>query len=258
MIFEHNKGNNYQRSVISAMLRRCQLREFPALDEFLRIILKVQHQNDFKARAALLAVLGGIAQHVAGKRSVANLLRRSLDSRDLDEQNAAIWASGELVKVDGEFSRATVPHIVQLLNDPALPLNLHSSLLSILGQCHSTAAFDVVDSLKNLIKGSNLNSPVASSNSYFAIDCCKQLTLLALRIPPVAELASKELAAVAIEDPRGRLRRAALKCLIALTKREVIHESSFQKILTILQQDSLSEKILAIRIINQAIINHIN
>ena len=221
------------------MLRRCQLREFPALDEFLRIILKVQHQNDFKARAALLAVLGGIAQHVAGKRSVANLLRRSLDSRDSEEQNAAIWASGELVKVDGEFSRATVRHIFQLLNDPALPLNLHSSLLSILGQCHSTAALDVLDSLKNLIKGGNLNSPVSSSNSYFAIDCCKQLTLLALRIPPVAELASKELTVVALEDPRRRLRKAALKCLIALAKREVMNESSFHQIRKILEQRSV-------------------
>ena len=40
------------------MFRRCQIRSFPALDEFLGIIMKVQHQNDFTARASLLAVLG--------------------------------------------------------------------------------------------------------------------------------------------------------------------------------------------------------
>ena len=87
---------------------------------------------------------------------MANLLRRSLDSHDAEEQNAAIWASGQLVKVDGEFSRAIVNHIVQLLDDPALPLYLHSKLLSILGQCHSTAAVDVLESLEHLIKGKGL------------------------------------------------------------------------------------------------------
>ena len=59
----------------------------------------------------------------------------------------------EYWKVDGEFSKATVGHVVQLLNDPALPMNLQSKLLSILGQCHSNAAVDVLESLKLLIKG---------------------------------------------------------------------------------------------------------
>ena len=53
-------------------------------------------------------MLGGIAQHVVGRRSVGNLIRRSLDSRDMEEQLAAIWAAEQLVKVDGEFASATV------------------------------------------------------------------------------------------------------------------------------------------------------
>ena len=111
------------------MFRRCKIREFPALDQFLGIIMKVQHQNDFAARSSLLAVLGGLSDHVKGKRSVANLIRRSLDSRDEEEQAAAIWASQQLVQVDGEFSRAIVSHMVEMLNDPALPLHIHSKLL---------------------------------------------------------------------------------------------------------------------------------
>ena len=34
------KGKNFQRSAIAAMLRRCPLREFPMLNEFLNIIMK--------------------------------------------------------------------------------------------------------------------------------------------------------------------------------------------------------------------------
>ena len=90
------KGTNTQRDAIAAMFRRCKIREFPAVDQFLGIIMKVQHQNDFTARASLLSVLGALCDHVRGKRQVANLIRRSLDSRDGEEQSAAVWASERL------------------------------------------------------------------------------------------------------------------------------------------------------------------
>jgi hypothetical protein len=51
-------GQNFQRQCIVETLRRCNFREFPSLEAFLRRIMQVQHQNDFTARAALLCVLG--------------------------------------------------------------------------------------------------------------------------------------------------------------------------------------------------------
>ena len=143
------------------------------LNEFLNIIMKVQHQNDFEARAALLAVLGGIAQHVVGRRSVGNLIRRSLDSHDIEEQLAAIWAAEQLVKVDGEFAHAIVGQVTKMLHDPAVPVHLHSKLLSVLGQCHSSAATDVLESIKKLLSGSILKNPVSGSDHAFSIDCCR-------------------------------------------------------------------------------------
>ena len=68
------KGQNFQKQCISATLRRCNFREFPLLDEFLRRIMQVQHQNDFTARASLLSVLGAIAEHVAGNRNTIKKL----------------------------------------------------------------------------------------------------------------------------------------------------------------------------------------
>ena len=58
------KGQNFQRQCIAATFRRCKFREIPCLEIFLNRIMPVQHQNDFTARAALLAVLGGLSEHL--------------------------------------------------------------------------------------------------------------------------------------------------------------------------------------------------
>ena len=182
------------------------------------------------------------------------MIRRSLDSRDEEEQAAAIWASQQLVQVDGEFSRAIVTHMVEMLNDPALPLYIHSKLLTTLGKSHASAANDAVDSLQALIKGSILKSPVSSSKTRFAIECCKQLSLISQRIPPVAKQVSLELISVALDDPRAALRVSALKALISLTKHEFLSDLIIDKITLIMsrEQAHVRELILCAQLINKA------
>ena len=104
------------------------------------------------------------------------------------------------------------------------------------------------------MKGSILKSPVSSSTSRFAVECCKQLSLLAQRIPPVAQQASIELVNVALEDPRPILRLAALKSLGLLTKHEFLNEIIVDKIAHIMTQgqNQVKEVICCIQLINKA------
>ena len=104
------------------------------------------------------------------------------------------------------------------------------------------------------MKGSILKSPVSSSTSRFAVECCKQLSLLAQRIPPVAQQASVELVNVALEDPRPILRLAALKSLGLLTKHEFLNELIVDKIAHIMTQceNQVKEVICCIQLINKA------
>lgn len=165
--------------------------------------MQVQHQNDFTARASLLSVLGAIAEHVAGNRSVSHLVRRSLDSLDDEEQDAAIWASEQLIKVDGEFARATIGHVVKMLTDPSIPLNLHGRLINILGSSHSSAADDSFQSLSLHLKGLNTSCPMAGTNMRIASRCANQLLNLAIRIPQLSQPIAENLIDCAIKDRRN-------------------------------------------------------
>jgi hypothetical protein len=107
---------------------------------------------------------------VAGNRSVSHLVRRSLDSLDDEEQDAAIWASKQLVKVDGEFARATIGHVVKMLSDSSIPLHFHGRLIDILGASHSTAADSAFLCLSHHLKGRcNILARKIHRNSLFQI-----------------------------------------------------------------------------------------
>ena len=162
----------------------------------------MQHQNDFSARASLLSVLGAIAEHLAGNRSVAHLVRRSLDSLDDEEQDAAIWASEQLIVIDGEFARATIGHVVQMLADQSIPLSLHARLIKILGSSHSSAADEAFHSLNHHLRGLNTNSPIAGTNSRIASKCASELLHLAIRIPQLSKPIAEALIQCAVQDAR--------------------------------------------------------
>ena len=60
-----------------------------------------------------------IKEHLAGNKSVSHLVRRSLDSLNDEEQDAAIWASQQLISVSLIIYRTTEVFIFQIV----IPLN---------------------------------------------------------------------------------------------------------------------------------------
>lgn len=80
------------------VLRVCQqsekhLDKILNVDEFLKRIFMVMHANDPIARALTLRTLGAIAGVIPEKQQVHHVIRKSLDSHDAVEVEAAIQAS---------------------------------------------------------------------------------------------------------------------------------------------------------------------
>lgn len=65
------------------------------VDEFVKRIFTVMHSNDPIARALGLRTLGAVAGVIPEKQQVHHAIRRSLDSHDAVEVEAAIQASGQ-------------------------------------------------------------------------------------------------------------------------------------------------------------------
>ena len=105
-----------------------------------------------------------------------------------------------------------------------------------------------------LKQGSILKSPVSSSTTRFAIECARQLSHLARRIPPVARQVSLELARAAQDDPRGALRCAALRALMALTRHEFVTVPIVEMIKRIMsrEQTQVTELIYCAKLVNRA------
>lgn len=80
------------------VLRVCQqsekhLDKISNVDEFVRRVYSVIHSNDPIARALTLRTLGAVAGIIPERQQVHHSIRRSLDSHDNVEVEAAIYAA---------------------------------------------------------------------------------------------------------------------------------------------------------------------
>lgn len=80
------------------VLRVCQqsekhLDKISNVDEFVRRVYSVIHSNDPIARALTLRTLGAVAGMIPERQQVHHSIRRSLDSHDAVEVEAAIFAA---------------------------------------------------------------------------------------------------------------------------------------------------------------------
>lgn len=236
------KSKDVQRQCIASTMRRIKFREFPSLDIFLSIIMNVQHQNDFRARAALINTIGAIAEHLGGNRTVGHLIRRSLDSQDEGERDAAIWSAQQLIKYDSEFASSTIGHIVDMLNDPSLPSDSFRKLVKILGASHAAASDHAINCLTRQLKNVNTSSVIGGIGCELASECALQLVKLSVRIPHLAEVTSEFLTQSGLNDPRPKLRKKCLILLERLATREALSTKATDQLLEFLDENIESNK----------------
>uniref|UniRef100_A0A0A9W714 Integrator complex subunit 7 n=2 Tax=Lygus hesperus TaxID=30085 RepID=A0A0A9W714_LYGHE len=138
-------GNNFLRLWV---LRVCQqsekhLDKILNVDEFVRRIFSVIHSNDPVARSLTLQTLGSIAGVIPERQQVHHSIRRSLDSHDSVEVEAAIYAAMQFAAQSKSFALGMCDKISDMIRGIATPAHMKLLLIPILQHMHhdtSTAA----------------------------------------------------------------------------------------------------------------------
>ncbi|XP_014282117.1 integrator complex subunit 7 [Halyomorpha halys] len=138
-------GNNFLRLWV---LRVCQqsekhLDKILNVDEFIKRVFSVIHSNDPVARALTLQTLGSVAGVIPERQQVHHSIRRSLDSHDSVEVEAAIYAAMQFAAQSKSFALGMCNKISDMIRGLATPAHMKLQLIPILQHMHhdtSTAA----------------------------------------------------------------------------------------------------------------------
>ena len=138
-------GNNFLRLWV---LRVCQqsekhLDKILNVDEFVRRIYSVIHSNDPVARALTLRTLGSVAGIIPERQQVHHSIRRSLESHDTVEVEAAIYAANQFASQSKTFALSMCNKMSDMIQGLTTPAHMKLQLIPILQHMHhdtSTAA----------------------------------------------------------------------------------------------------------------------
>ncbi|KAJ1532049.1 hypothetical protein ONE63_000680 [Megalurothrips usitatus] len=138
-------GNNFLRLWV---LRVCQqsekhLDKILNVDEFVRRVFSVIHSNDPVARALTLRTLGSVAGIIPERQQVHHSIRRSLDSHDTVEVEAAIYAANQFASQSKTFALSMCNKMSDMIQGLTTPAHMKLQLIPILQHMHhdtSTAA----------------------------------------------------------------------------------------------------------------------
>ncbi|XP_012280539.1 integrator complex subunit 7 [Orussus abietinus] len=208
-------GSNFLRVWV---LRVCQqsekhLDKILNVDEFVRRIYSVIHSNDPVARALTLRTLGSVAGIIPERQQVHHSIRRSLDSHDSVEVEAAIYAAQMFAAQSKLFAISMCSKISDMIRGQATPASMKLQLIPILQYMHhDTSTASMVNELcMELLE------------SYPAVEFVR-VTLSALSTLASATLIDVP-GQVALllrylhDDPRLSVKRHALRLLHCLARR---------------------------------------
>ncbi|XP_015515140.1 integrator complex subunit 7 [Neodiprion pinetum] len=208
-------GSNFLRVWV---LRVCQqsekhLDKILNVDEFVRRIFSVIHSNDPVARALTLRTLGSVAGIIPERQQVHHSIRRSLDSHDSVEVEAAIYAAQMFAAQSKLFAVSMCSKISDMIRGQATPATMKLQLIPILQYMHhDTSTASMVNDLCMELLG-----------SYPAVEFVR-VTLSALTTLASATLVDvPEQVALLLrylhDDPRAFIKRHALDLLHSLARR---------------------------------------
>ncbi|KAL1464671.1 hypothetical protein WDU94_004298 [Cyamophila willieti] len=131
-------GNNFLRFWI---LRVCQqsekhLDKILNIDEFVKRIFAVIHSNDPIARALSLKVLGSVAGIIPGHAQIHHSVRSSLDSNNMVEVEAAIYAAIQFAAVSKTFAVSMCNKMSTMIQGLSTPVNMKLQLIPVLQHMH--------------------------------------------------------------------------------------------------------------------------
>ncbi|KAL1131667.1 hypothetical protein AAG570_011280, partial [Ranatra chinensis] len=207
-------GNNFLRLWV---LRVCQqsekhLDKILNVDEFVRRVFSVIHSNDPVARSLSLRTLGSVACVIPERQQVHHSIRRSLDSHDCVEVEAAIYAAMQFAAQSKSFALGLCNKISDMIQGLATPAHMKLQLIPILQYMHhdtSTAAM-----VRKVCTDLLPKYPAKD----FVVTTLNTLTKLAsatlVDVPNQVELLLQYL----VNDPRWVVKRSVLLGLYQLAK----------------------------------------
>ncbi|XP_030755843.1 integrator complex subunit 7 [Sitophilus oryzae] len=131
-------GNNFLRLCV---LRVCQqsekhLDKISNVDEFVRRVYSVIHSNDPIARAVTLRTFGSVASIIPERQQIHHSIRRSLDSHDSVEVEAAIYAAIQFAAQSKTFAVSMCNKVSDMIQGQATTANMKLQLIPILQYMH--------------------------------------------------------------------------------------------------------------------------
>ncbi|KAK5650389.1 hypothetical protein RI129_001418 [Pyrocoelia pectoralis] len=135
-------GSNFLRLWV---LRVCQqsekhLDKISNVDEFVRRVYSVIHSNDPIARALTLRTLGAVAGIIPERQQVHHSIRRSLDSHDNVEVEAAIYAAIQFAAQSKTFAISMCNKVSDMIQGQATTGSMKLQLIPILQYMHHDAS----------------------------------------------------------------------------------------------------------------------
>ncbi|XP_011314620.1 integrator complex subunit 7 [Fopius arisanus] len=208
-------GSNFLRVWV---LRVCQqsekhLDKILNVEEFVKRIYCVMHSNDPVARALTLRTLGSAASIIPERQQVHHSIRRSLDSHDSVEVEAAIYAARMFAAQSKLFAVSMCSKISDMIRGQATPASMKLQLIPILQYMHhDTSTASMVNELCMELLA-----------SYPAVEFVR-VTLSAMSTLASATLINVPtqvglLLTYIRDDPRISVKRHSLKLLLHLARR---------------------------------------
>ncbi|GFN82837.1 integrator complex subunit 7, partial [Plakobranchus ocellatus] len=242
-------GNNFIRLCILRVAQQSEKHQdkIYSVDEFTRRIFGVIHSNDPVARAITLRTLGSFASIIAEKKNVHHSIILSMDSTDIMEVEAAIFAAEKFSEKSKMFASNVCNKIGTMINGLATPTEMKLKLIPILQHMHHNS-----ESMKKAIAlcHSVLNGYPGESFVILTLTTMTKLTVnsllnmqdhISLLLSYLASDSRSKVKAVCLDDLRLLVARTAY-----LWKSENLEEiAEFA-----LKVQSLALKVRAVRVLN--------
>lgn len=199
------------------VLRVCQqsekhLEKISNVDEFVKQIFMVIHSNDPVARSLTLRTLGSVACIIHENQQVHHAIRRALDSHDMVEVEAAIYASAQFAARSKAFAISMCSKVASMIESLHTPVNMKLQLIPVLRHMHydaNTAAMVKTLCINLLPKYPSENFICVTLDSLTQLSCATLVD-----IPDQVNLLIEYL-----KDPRTRVRIHVLKNLQSLAEK---------------------------------------